>query len=144
MVGQIKQFLISRSLQTSREKKATRRTATRTPRRSLPGDPPLSSTSTPTPSSHSQSRSAPLECFTCPRGGTATPTPPAQDQSPPSPPGIFNVLQEVALQRRSTPHKAPSTLLGKWVPILPTHLPAPITTSQCTKSDRTWCRVGGG
>ena len=92
------------------EKKATWRTATRTPRRSLPGDPPFSSTSTPTPSSHSQSRtvslvfltcprggtatptpsahdesrSAPLVCFTCPRGGTATPTPPAHDQTPPA------------------------------------------------------------
>ena len=38
MEGQITQFLVSRSLQTNREK-ATWRTTTRTPRRSLPGDP---------------------------------------------------------------------------------------------------------
>ena len=42
---------------------------------------PRGGTATPTPSAHDQSRSAPLVCFTRPRGGTAPPTPPAHDQS---------------------------------------------------------------
>ena len=44
MVAQIGQFLVSRSLQTNK-KSATGRSTTRTPRRSLLGDPPLSNTS---------------------------------------------------------------------------------------------------
>ena len=44
MVAQIGQFLVSRSLQTNK-KSETGRSTTRTPRRSLPGDPLLSNTS---------------------------------------------------------------------------------------------------
>ena len=167
MVGQIKQFLSSRSLQTNREKSnmahsnsySSSKFAWRpTPLQHKHSDAVIALSVSDSPPWYVQRAPGVAQRLRHRQHTISLGQPPwyilrapgvAQQLrhrqhtiSLPQPPGIFNVPQEVARQRRSTPHKAPSTLLGKWVPILPTHLP--ITIPQCTKWDRTWCRVSGG
>ena len=134
-MDQIKQFQVSRSLQTNREKKQQgAQQLVLLVEVCLETHP---STATPTPSTHSQSRTVSLVCLTCPRGGTATPTPPAHDQSPPGPLVYLTCPKRWHDRgdRRLTKHHP--HCWGSGCPFSPTHLPAPITTPQCTKWDRT-------